>query len=76
MGVTRELAVCALRQFLHSYWSIATAGTVVPHHAISRDMRDALSIPLKVVYPRASEGLTISVYSLRGVVWKEIIEQL
>ena len=34
MGVTRELAPVLIRQFLHSYWSRATAETVVPHHAI------------------------------------------
>ena len=34
MGVTRKLAPVFIRQFLHSYWSRATAETVVPHHAI------------------------------------------
>ena len=34
MGVTCELAPVLIRKFLHSYWSRATAGTVVPHHAI------------------------------------------
>ena len=34
MGVTRDLAPVLIRQFLHSYWSRATAETVVPHHAI------------------------------------------
>ena len=39
MGVTRELII---RQFLHSYWSRATAET----GATSRDTRDAHSIPV------------------------------
>ena len=34
MGVTRDLAPVLIRQFLHSYWSRATAETVVPHYAI------------------------------------------
>ena len=34
MGVTRELAPVLLRQFLQSYWSRATAETVVPHHIV------------------------------------------
>ena len=33
MGVTHELAPVLIRQFLHSYWSRATAKTVVPHQA-------------------------------------------
>ena len=32
-----------IRQFLHTYWSRATAGTVVPHHAI-RAMHAAISL--------------------------------
>ena len=34
MGVTRKFASVLMRQYLHSYWSGATAETVVPHHAI------------------------------------------
>ena len=70
-GMTREL----IRQFLHSYWSRATARTVVPHHAI-RATRTAFP---NFVYPRAAEGLTIILipfHSWRGVVLKEVIEQL
>ena len=33
MGVTREGAPVLIRQFIHSYWSRATAGTPVPHYA-------------------------------------------
>ena len=33
MGVTRVLAPVLIRQFLHSYWSRATAETAVPHRA-------------------------------------------
>ena len=34
MGVTRELAPVLIRQFLHFYWSSATAATVGSHYAI------------------------------------------
>ena len=49
MGVTRELAPVLIRQFLHSYWSRATAETVVPHHAI-RATRTAF--PYKELFTR------------------------
>ena len=34
MDVTREHTPVLIRQFIHSYWSRATAETVVPHHKI------------------------------------------
>ena len=68
MGVTRELAPVLIRQFLHSYWSRATAETVVPHHAI-RATRTAF--PYKELFTEGSEGLPF--HSWRGVVFKEII---
>ena len=43
MGVTRDLAAVLIRQFLHSYWSRATAENSC---ATSRDTRDVHSIPL------------------------------
>ena len=49
MGVTRDLAPVLIRQFLHSYWSRATAETVVPHHAI-RATRTAF--PYKELFTR------------------------
>ena len=49
MGVTREFAPVLIRQFLHSYWSRATAETVVPHHAI-RATRSAF--PYKELFTR------------------------
>ena len=70
MGVTRELAPVLIRQFLHSYWSRATAETVVPHHAI-RATRTAF--PYKELFTR---GPGLPFHSWRGVVLKEIIEQL
>ena len=64
MGVSRELAPVLMRQFLHSYWLRATAWTVVPHHAI-RATRTGF--PYKGLFTRGRR---------RGVVLKEIIEQL
>ena len=49
MGMTREHAPVLIRQFLHSYWSRATAETVVPHHVI-RVTRTAF--PCKVLFTR------------------------
>ena len=65
MGVTRELAPVLIRQLLHSYWLRATAGIVVPHHAI-RPTGTAISF-IRSCLP---EGLNIS------FVLKEIVEQL
>ena len=49
MGVTRKLAPVLIIQFLHSYWSRATAETVVPHYAI-RATRTAF--PYKELFTR------------------------
>ena len=38
-----------IRQFLHSYWSRATAETVVPHHAISATRK---AFPFKELFTR------------------------
>ena len=72
MGLTRELAPVLIRQFLHSYWSRATAETVVPHHAI-RATRTAF--PYKELFTRGRRR-DLPFHSWRGVVLKEIIEQL
>ena len=71
MGVTRELAPVLIRQFLHSYWSRATAETVVPHHAI-RATRTAF--PYKELFTRGRRR-ALPFHSWRGVVLKEIIER-
>ena len=49
MGVTRELAPVLIGQFIHSYWSRATAETVGPHHKI-RAVRTAF--PFKELFTR------------------------
>ena len=72
MGVIRELAPALIRQLLHSYWLRATAETVVPHHAI-RATRTAL--PYKELFTRGRRR-ALPFHSWRGVVLKEIIEQL
>ena len=72
MDVTRELAPVIIRQFLHSYWSRATAETVVPHHTM-RATRTAF--PYKELFTRGWRR-ALPFHSLRGVVLKEIIEQL
>ena len=64
MGVTRELATVLIRQLVErNGWNSC---------ATSSDTRDAHSISLSgVVYPRA-----LPFHSWRGVLLKEIIEQL
>ena len=49
MGMTREHAPVLIRQFLHSYWSRATAETVVLHDAL-RVTRTAF--PYKELFTR------------------------
>ena len=53
MGVTREVAPVIIRQFLHSYWSRATAGTVLPHQVtcVTRT-----SFPYKELFTRSGRG--------------------
>ena len=70
MGVTRALAPVRIRQFLHSYWSRATAETVVPHHAI-RASRTAF--PYKELFTREWRK-ALPFHSWRGVVLEENIE--
>ena len=72
MGVTHEFAPVLIRQFLHSYWSRATAEAVVPHHAI-RTTRTAF--PYKELFTRG-RWRALPFHSWRGVVLKEILEQL
>ena len=72
MGVTPELAPVPIRQFLHSCWARATAETVVPHHVI-RATRTAF--PYKELFTRGRQR-ALPFHSWRGVVLKEIIEQL
>ena len=72
MGVTCELAPVLIRQFLHSYWSGAPAGTVVPHHAIGAT---PTAFPYKELFTRGRRR-ALPFHSWRGVVFKEIIEQL
>ena len=72
MGVTRKLAPVLIRQFLHSYCSRATAETVVPYDAI-RGTHTAF--PYKELFTRRRRR-ALPFYSWRGVVLKEIIEQL
>ena len=64
MGVTRDLAPVLLSQFLHSYWSRATAETVVPHHAI-RATRTAF--PYKELFTRGRQR-SLPFHSWWGVV--------
>ena len=72
MGVTRELAPVLIRQFLHSYWSRATAKLLCN---ITRYARRAQHSLIRSCLP---EGLdwALPFHSWRGVVLKEIIEQL
>ena len=68
MGMTRELAPTLIRQFLHSFWSRATAETVVPHHIAQHSL-------IRSCLPEGGGG-PYHFHSWRGVVLKEIIEQL
>ena len=72
MGVTLELAPVSIRQFLHSYWSRAMAKTVVPHHVIRAT---CTAFPYKELFTRGRRS-ALPFHSWRGVVLKEIIEQL
>ena len=54
MGVTRLLAHVLIRQFLRSYWSRATAGKVVPHHAICAT---PTAFPFRSCLPEGRGGL-------------------
>ena len=51
MGVTRELAPVLRGQFLHSYWSRATAGTAVPHDTIRATQT---AFPYKELFTRGT----------------------
>ena len=72
MGVTRELAPVLIRQFLHSFLSRATAETVVPHHVIHATR---IAFHNKELFARGWRR-ALPFHSWRGVVLKEIIEQL
>ena len=72
MGVTRNFAPVIIRQFRHSYWLRATAGTVVPHHAIRSK---PTAFPYKELFTRGRRR-AVPFHSWRDVVLKEIIEQL
>ena len=70
MDVTRELPPVLKKQFLHSYWSRATAGTIiVPHHAIRAT---CTAFPFKELFTRGRRR-AFPFQSWRGVVLKEII---
>ena len=69
MGVTREFAPVLIRQFLHSYWSRATAETVVPHHSICGRAQHSL---IRSCLPESLDWAS-PFHSWRGVVLKEII---
>ena len=55
MSVTREFAPVLIRQFLHSYWSRATAETIVPRGLVF-DNLPRLRLG-KIIKNQASLGL-------------------
>ena len=69
MGVARDLAPVFIRQFLHSFWSRATAGTVLCH--ITRYARRAQYFLTGGCLPKGGGGLYHFIAG--GVVLKEII---
>ena len=65
----KELAPVLIRQFIHSYWPKAMAGTPVPHPRFTRDAH--ANVRIRSFHQRA-----LPFHSWRGVLSKEIIEQM